>query len=213
MSLAVWSYADTVLRYFNPSRSPYYAIIAVGVVSLELADTDLKGTRWAIVATILLTVIATGVSFSLVNKADMAKAEYLDQLSFSRSICVSAALISLWYFAKAYTDDFRFWVVLAFTGLQVITFLLYIWARADKPEELQDTNYVQLGLITTTLFVGFLFLLKEAVLFHGSTAIDWFSTFTANVAATALFILWLLCLRVWWRLIRRLVILFGRRSP
>jgi hypothetical protein len=209
MSAAIFTYAETVLRYFNPSRSPFYAIIAVAVIALELADNTLKGSRWALVATILLAILTIGVTFSLSSKVTMAVEEYSDQLSLSRSICISAALLALWFFGANYEDDPRFYCVVALALFQAVTFLLYTWAGTERPPTLHETNYVQLGLITTTLFLGALFLLKKVVVSQGQ--IDWWGTADANTAAIVLLLLWIACMRVWLRLISTLVIFLQRR--
>jgi hypothetical protein len=214
MSATILSYTDTVLRYFNPSRSPFYGIIAIGVISVDVVSTSTAhkaDSRWMVVNAVLLSVIAIGVRFSLASRSQMSKQEYTDQLFFARSICVSAALIAVAYFFDTYTDDLRFLVVLGLSVLQAITFLIYIWADPDAPGDLEDTNLVQLGLITTTLLLGAFFVMKEIPASLTNTSI-WSGALQPNLPAIVLFILWLCCLRVWWRIIGKLVIFFGRRS-
>jgi hypothetical protein len=213
MSAAILSYSETVLRYFNPSRSPFYGIIAVGVISVDIVNSStlhIVDSRWTVVNAVLFAVISISVRFSLASRTEMSKAEYTDQLYFARSICVSAALISVAYFFDVYKDNVRFYIVLAGSAMQVITFLIYIWANPVGPGEMKDTNLVQLGLITTTLLVGAYFVMKELP-GTDSTAGNWPSALEANLPAIGLFFLWLCCLRVWWRVIGKLVIFFGRR--
>lgn len=213
MSATFLSYTDTVLRYFNPSRSPFYGIIAIGVISVDMVNsstTHSGDSRWMVVNAVLLSVIAIRVRFSLASRAQMSKQEYTDQLFFSRSICVSAALITVAYFFDAYKDNVRFYVVLGLSVLQAITFLIYIWADPDAPGDLEDTNLVQLGLITTTLLLGAFFVMKEIPGPSASASI-WSAALQPNLPAILLILLWLCCLRVWWRLIGKLVIFFGRR--
>jgi len=123
---AALTYAETVLRYFSPSRSPFYAIIAAGTISLEFAYRELEGSRWYIVASIIMIVLGIGSWFSLTDKAKMTKEEYIDQLFFSRSICVSSAVIAVTYFAIDCKDDWRFYLILFMSLLQAITFILYV---------------------------------------------------------------------------------------
>lgn len=214
MSVAAYTYVDTVVKYFNPSRSPFYAIIAVGVVSLELADRSVGSSnpsRWHLVAAILLLIISVAVLVSLSSKSTMALAEYTDQLSLARSICVSAALIALYYFADEYKDDARFYLVLSMAVFQSATFILYIWAGEDQPKEISETNYVQLGLVTTTLFFGASFLLK-ALIYTKDLQLDAGASATSNFPATVLIILWLACMRIWWRVIAQLVVFLDRKK-
>ena len=208
---AAFTYAQTVLRYFNPSRSPFYAIIAIGTISLDYAYDGLEGTRWHIVAGIIMAVLGIATWISLTDRATMSKEEYVDQLYFSRSICVSAALMALTYFSVGYQDELRFNVVLVMSIVQTLTFLLYIWARKDSPQELTDTNYVQLALITTTFFLGAMNLLQTPASGVEDQGIEWKQTLSENFPSLYLSILWLTCIRVWWQLIRKLVIILERR--
>lgn len=213
MSAALYTYGETVVRYFNPSRSPFYAIIAVGVISLELADRSIGTSdpaRWHTVAGILLGIIFVSVVVSLSSKSTMSLEEYTDQLSLSRSICVSAALISLYYFADEYKDNARFYTVLGMAVFQSGTFLLYIWAGEDRPREIHETNYVQLGLITATLFFGSSFLFKQLA-YSKDSFLDVWTSFTQNFPALVLVGLWLACMRIWWRVILQLVVILDRR--
>jgi hypothetical protein len=214
MSAAILSYSDTVLRYFNPSRSPFYAIIAIGVIALDYVNsstTHVLDVRWITVNAIILVVIVVAVRFSLSHETHMSKSEYMDQLFFARSICVSAAMGSLAWFFDSYNDNWRFYVVLSLSVLQAITFLIYIWANPELPEAVEDTNYVQLGLITTTLMVGACFVLKELPPPAPSRTVL-LGVLELNLPAIVLVLLWLRCLRVWWKVIWKLVIFFARRD-
>ncbi len=216
--MSLLSYTETVLRYFNPSRSPFYGIIAIGVFSMELvhsagqAEKDplsLGSSRWWLVNALLLFVITISVRFSLKDKTTMSRQEYTDQLFFARSICVAVALISLAHFSRHYEDNPRYWTVVVLSAIQSATFLIYIWATPTPPEDLRDTNYVQLGLITATLMLGTVFLL-EPLHSTNPAEYDWGKSLEFNAPAAVLFVLWLACLRVWWRLIRKLVIFMAR---
>ena len=136
----------------------------------------------------------------------MSKDEYMDQLFFSRSICISAGLLAVAWFSVTYSDGFRFWSSAILSCVQIVTFLLYVWARKDSPTEISDTNYVQLGLITTTLFVGTLFLLRPIDVSNGALDLAPIGILDKNGSALVLFVLWVLCMRTWWRLLRSLII-------
>ena len=145
-----FSFGKAVLDYFSPSRSPHYSIIVAGSVALVLSCEGIQQTRWWLVAIPVFLVVAVSLALSFESKAP--EEGHKDQLLFARSLSVSGALLSLVLTEKEVGGlKWAFFSTYAACLIQLIVFLLYIWARNIEPEEGKDFNFVQLALETTTL--------------------------------------------------------------
>ena len=52
------SISNTILSYFNPSKSPFYGVIAFGTTALILSCREIKSTLWWAVAVPIWLVLA-----------------------------------------------------------------------------------------------------------------------------------------------------------
>jgi hypothetical protein len=191
------SFAETVLRYFNPSRSPYYAVVVASVVTLDFSCSGIEdATRWhaVIIPAALVLVLSLGLSFW--SPVSFSAVEHEEQLRFVRAFSISAALLWMVFIARStLTDESAFQLGYYCCVAQAATFLLYAAARNFSKESYRRTNLVQLALVTTALLSAASACLiaradLEATNVHRSRY--W-------LVACGLYVLWGVCIAYWVR--------------
>ncbi len=65
VDIGIEGVGTTVLKYFNPARSPFYPIVAFGGVALVMSCGGIANTYWYFVAIPIYLCIAIGIGFSL----------------------------------------------------------------------------------------------------------------------------------------------------
>jgi hypothetical protein len=194
------SFAKTVWEYFSPSKSPFYATIVAGSVAMVLSCEKISGNRWYQVDIPIFIVLAVSLLLSRENKA--LPAEQKDQLTFARSLCISSAVLTL-VFAGGDVGEpplafhMNYWTCL----IQIIVFVIYVWARNRAQLEESDFNFLQLALITTTFLVtgGW------AITYYAKNAKDLSLARQYLIVAFGLYGLWFICTCFWIRHLGRLI--------
>jgi hypothetical protein len=148
------SVGATVLRYFNPARSPFYFVVAAGTFSLVISCQNIEKPFWYFVATPIYVSLTIALVFAFIVKSNISAQEHEEQLVFARSTGISAALLALSLTTSLMGHQLMpFWIVFAVTVLQALIFFLYDLLRSQSYEG-TEKNFVQITLITTTLLVG-----------------------------------------------------------
>jgi hypothetical protein len=160
------SYAETVLKYLSPAKSPFYAVMVVANVCVGWSHSLLLGNDGGISVpqfysfVIPITgVIALGLYASFRNVYELPPAEHDEQIRFTRSFCISVALICLiWngHVVRTQVEGYiSYWSCIA----QLVLFITYTFIRSRKEQAPQHSNLIQLGLITAAFMVGFSYIL------------------------------------------------------
>lgn len=200
------SYAQTVLRYFSPDKSPYYSIIAFGCLALTYWGGD-PSPVWFFVAFPVYAVLLMFLLFSLNDRPKMTVVEYTEQLRFARSLSISTGLLCLVYGGRELASESQFqrspfWIVYAACLLQVAMFAIYAYARSKKeepPAPYSNRNFVQFSLITSTFLSFGSYCMAQYTVQDGAphkvlTALQKEHYFQVGLA---LYALWLVCACLW----------------
>jgi hypothetical protein len=211
------SISNTILSYFNPSKSPFYGVIAFGTTSLIMSCQEIESSLWWAVAIPIWLVLAIAFLLSLNDRHVFEPGQHEDQLRFARSFCISSALLAVVLTARQVDQNLSmFWTSYAFCFVQVLVFLLYAWARS-RTEEPVAMNFVQFALITCSLLIGASYALGSYAIAMEETDAD--AAVAGNAleflyAATGLYALWSLCIIRWIRhLLTLIVIQIPQQAP
>jgi hypothetical protein len=199
-----FTFADAVLRYFSPSRSPYYLVVVAAVAALVLSCAGLEREgRWYAVALPAVVVLAVSLALALVTRGSFSPEEQEEQLRFVRAMSISAALLWMVFVVRSVqTDRTAFLYGYGASLVQTTTFLLYILARSGSRDPHEGVNLVQLSLITTALLSG-----GCAALVQRSGLLDGLAPGAEPpvearryfIVAQALYGLWAVCILFWIR--------------
>lgn len=219
------SISNTIMSYFNPSKSPFYGVIAFGTVALILSCTEIENPLWWPIAIPIWIVLFFAWLLSLYDRHTFKADEHEEQLRFARSFGISSALLAFVLTAREVDQQLPiFWANYAVCLIQVAVFLTYTWARGatsetgsalptgalpipgavEEPVKKPVMNFVQFALITTTFLVGASFGLAEFVrnLDHeppNPAAVHYL------YSAIGLYALWAVCIIKWFAHIKGLV--------
>ena len=205
MSLALagsaTSFATTVLSYFSPSKSPFYSVVAFGTIALVLSCEKIDKVDFLAVFTPIFLVLALSAFLSFKNRPDFEEGQGEEQLRFARSFSISSALLSFVLTARAVDENILiFWINYIACLSQIVTFLMYTWARSQTPEEQTRINFVQFALITATFLIGASYssieYVSSLVLKEGETEIPAYAG-RYFLVAVSLYFLWFCCLIYW----------------
>jgi uncharacterized membrane protein len=150
--------ANTIFTYFSPAKSPYYSIGLASCVGLFYAcDIPVRGMwLWVSVPVFLVTFLT--LLLSIDSKNNLTEAEHAEQLRFSRSTCISVAVLALSFggkdiASKGASQMFNFTVTVSICCIQIAIFLIFNWALNKRDLPTVDRNYVQITLLTSA-FLG-----------------------------------------------------------
>lgn len=149
------------LDYFRPTRSPYLLIVIFSIVALLYSNEKLKGDHWYWVAIPIALVLVVVTAFTFIHAetedAEQSKEERDTQLKFSRSICISTAVLCLVWGSSSDSAselDSVFFVNYVMCICQIVVFVIYTAARLKKEEPPLYLNHFQVALVTSALLVG-----------------------------------------------------------
>ncbi len=226
---------STVFAYFNPTKSPYYTVALAACIGLfwacDVPTVVANDGLWAWLAVPGFLVAALTLVLSVDSRNTLTREEHADQLRFSRSTCISVAVVALCFGGMQIgknmvppadpnqkiacrvlqgTQSHDFVINVIICCAQIVLFLLYSWAlnKEDVPPVLADRNYVQITLLTSA-FLGD----TSANLAY---ATDWTDQgcFHHQTTAYTLGALWICCVLFWiTKLIKLRIIQFQRPVP
>lgn len=166
---AAMSFAQTVLSYFSPTKSPYYSVIAFGTSALILSAPI--NQNWGIIYFPIAILLFYSTLLSIFDKPNFDEKEYDDQIKFSRAFSLSAAVLCLVFTGiKIKNADgelgnqWYFWLAYAACMTQLCIFSFYIYVYANLKTKPVSRNFVQLALITSTYLIG---LVYSNISYHG----------------------------------------------
>lgn len=163
----------TIFSYFSPSRSPYYAVIASAALSLMLSTKLVQQAQWLQVAVPVYGILLISWALSFKARSTFRAEEHEDQLRFARSLSISSGVLTIAVTApRVEANAFAFWLNYITCLVQIIVFVLYVYARSEREEPGISMNFVQFALITTTLLIGGAYALTQFAGHHGK----WVST-------------------------------------
>ena len=149
------------LEYFRPTRSPYLLIVIFSIVALVYSNVTLRADHWYWIAIPigLVLVVVTAFTFFHAETEDVeqSKEERDTQLKFSRSICISTAVLCLVWGSSADSAskfDSVFFVHYVMCLCQIVVFIIYTAARLKKEEPPLYLNHFQVALVTSALLIG-----------------------------------------------------------
>jgi len=149
------TFANTVLSYFSPAKSPFYGVIAFGTVALVLSAQKIDDMPWLAVAIPVYVVLLLSLALSHKCRPSFIPGQGEDQLTFARSFAISSALLSFVLTARSVQNSgLAFWANYVACLTQVVVFLAYVWARSVSSEEQSQFNFVQYALISIAFLVG-----------------------------------------------------------
>ncbi|ACT50719.1 hypothetical protein [Methylovorus glucosotrophus] len=196
------SVANTVFSHFNPSKSPFYGVVAFGTVALILSCEGINSQFWWAISLPVWGVLALALMLSLKDRSVFESGQHEEQLRFARSFSISGALLALVLTAREVNQEAAaFWSNYVVCFSQVVIFLVYTWARSRSEEAATSFNFVQFALITTTFLVGASYGLAQYVQHlpnpdeGGSHVSHEYLRYLC--AATGLYILWVACIVRW----------------
>ena len=154
-------------EFFRPTRSPYLLVVLFSVVGLltlnVLFDSDMVRDAWTFreywysLAAPVFIVIVLLTLFVFLHREKEGDSEDERQLAdqhlkFSRSICISTAVICLvagcWYTLKQGVS-IAFTVQYIACMCQIIVFTIYAAARLRRREPVGQLNHFQVALVTS----------------------------------------------------------------
>lgn len=154
------------VEYLRPARSPYLLVVIFGVIGLVSSAGLFHERFWdrteyyflfvpLAIVLILLTV------FSFMHKvqsgANLSDEDVDEQLKFSRSICISSAILCLvfggWRVAETLLDWVFYFHYFVCT-IQIVVFIVYSAARLRYEEFVTSLNHFQIALVTSAYLVA-----------------------------------------------------------
>ena len=152
-------------EFFRPTRSPYLLVVLFSVAGLLASNSLFDDTLslwnfWYALAIPIVIVIVLLTVFVFLHSSSAEPQEEQDiadqHLKFSRSICISTAVLCLvlgcWYAAKADSAIFPLHYIVCIC--QVIVFTIYAAARLKRQEPPGSLNHFQVALVTSIYLVA-----------------------------------------------------------
>lgn len=156
---AATSFAQTVLAYFSPTKSPYYSVIAFATTALAMSAPI--SMNWEIIFFPIVMLLFYCNYLSIFDRPDFEEKEYDDQIKFSRAFSLSSAVLCLVFVGlkiepdkEALVNNWHFWVGYLTCISQVSLFCIYAYVYANLQTKPVSRNFVQLALITSTYLIG-----------------------------------------------------------
>ena len=156
------------LEYFRPTKSPYLLMVLFGIIGLLVLDY-LFGPRnyetfywyWLAIPIAGVLIFVTSLMFRDKTKELESKQEDGDefeaQLKFSRSVCISTAILCLAVGGVKLSSgrsDFMFFFHFGACVCQLLVFLAFATARLRREEPRTSMNHVQIALVTSLFILG-----------------------------------------------------------
>jgi uncharacterized membrane protein len=209
--------ANTVFTYFSPAKSPYYSIGLASCVGLFYAcDVPTPG-MWLWISVPIFLVAFLTLLLSIDSKNNLTEAEHAEQLRFSRSACISVAVLALAFggrdvaLSKGTGQLVNFAISVSICCIQIALFLVFNWALNKRDLRTLDRNYVQITLLTSAFLGDTCFNLAYAT--HAAntdSGVPAYHQITAYVLGT----LWLFCVVFWIRTLLNLrLVTIQRQEP
>src|SRR5579859_2988263 len=127
--------ATSLFNYFSPTRSPYYTIVLAACAGMFYACDITNRTLWLAIFIPVFAVAALSLYLSIDSANTLNKQEHEEQLRFSRSTCISVAVIALAFAGRSIALDeagnnhiLNFKLNASICCIQIGIFLVYNWA-------------------------------------------------------------------------------------
>lgn len=193
------SLATTIGSYFSPTRSPFYPIVAISIISLELS-AGIRTNWWIFYLPIaIVLLISTLLSFS--SHPEFKKKEYKDQIRFARACTVSAAVLGLAGLGKFESktnlitwEQWDFWFVYVAGVAQAAVLMMYTYIYNNRALPSRGLNFVQLALITSSYLLG--------AAYAAVAAQPGKDEFAFKVTLVTILMGWSLCMLLWMKHLR-----------
>ena len=149
------------VEHLRPTRSPYILVVLFGIAGLLVASALYNAVFWEpvdfyfIFAPISLTVILYTLFIFLYRadvSVDMSADEMEEHFGYSRSLCISTAMICLVIGCWRASLTLPTWLFVMHYGvctLQILVFVVYSAARIRRPEPRTSHNNIQIALLTS----------------------------------------------------------------
>jgi uncharacterized membrane protein YjfL (UPF0719 family) len=206
---AATSFAQTILSYFSPTKSPYYSVIAFGVTA-SIFSADIT-TNWLIIYIPITLLLLYSTLLSLFDRPDFDEKEYNDQIKFARAFSLSAAILCLVYTGLTVLPDtetnenhWYFWAAYVACLVQLVLFCFYTFVYANLQTRPVNQNFVQLALITSTFLIGLTYTnnaYASAIEYDDVEMMDHYL-----VIFLCLYVFWLLTAFVWFNHLRKTIV-------
>lgn len=154
------------VEYLRPKRSPYLLVVFFGIAGVVLGsglfqerfdDRHEFYLLFVPVAGVLLLLTFFSFMHSVLSGGDLPAEEVDEQLKFSRSICISMAIMCLvlgCWVASERLPDWVFYFHYAVCILQILVFVVYSAARLKYEEPASGLNNFQIALVTTLYLIA-----------------------------------------------------------
>ena len=154
------------LDYFRPTKSPYLLVVLVGVAGIVAIDIAFQyqfdeRSYWYFASIPLTLVLIVLTLFTFLHQmepnADETERDIESQLKFSRSICISGAMLCLVAGVVKFAEDENnvlFSVHFLSCVWQIGVFVVYAAARLRKEEPASSLNHFQISLVTASYLIA-----------------------------------------------------------
>lgn len=150
------SAVGNILHYLSPAKSPFFWISATATAALIICtDNVFPFAYWVAIEIPIYVVLISSLLLAAAQRQEYTLVEFREHIRFGRSAAISASLVAIVFINSQLVNVPRyFWINYAACLIQMVTFLLYAYARHKEEEGETEFNFVQLSLITTVLLVG-----------------------------------------------------------
>lgn len=197
--------ATTIFSYFSPTKSPFYSVIVFGTTSLIL--TKEIEDNWVIIFSPIAILLIYATILSLKDKPDFQPQEYNDQIKFSRTFGISAAVLCFVYTGREIPpietetntetiNHWYFWLAYFSSLSQMAIFMFYTHVYANLKAKPNNKNFIQLALITSNYLIGATYI---TVQYNESQPVEILSIMAV------LYFLWFVMIVVWLNHLRKTI--------
>ena len=154
------------VEYLRPARSPYLLVVIFGIIGLVSSAGLFHERFWdrteyyfLFVPLAIVLILLTVFSFMhrVQTGANLSDEDVDEQLKFSRSICISSAILCLvfgcWRVAVSLSDWVFYFHYIVCT-VQIVSFTIYSAARLRYEELVTSLNHFQIALVTSAYLVA-----------------------------------------------------------
>lgn len=154
------------VEYLRPARSPYLLVVIFGIIGLVSSaglfhERFQDRTEYYFLFVPLAIVLILLTVFSFIHKVksgtSLSDEDVDEQLKFSRSICISSAILCLVFGCwriSATLPDWVFYFHYFVCTVQIATFIVYSAARLRYEELVTSLNHFQIALVTSAYLVA-----------------------------------------------------------
>jgi cytochrome bd-type quinol oxidase subunit 2 len=151
-------YIPTVIKYLNPAKSPFYTVMVVATFlvgachHLVFLATGISREQFYAFLAPIAAIMALGlyISVSVKSNYELSPEEHQEQIRFTRSFCISVALICMVWVGHTYDLLKTREVLVSYCSslAQLLVFTIYTLLHFGKEQPPTRSNLIQLGLIT-----------------------------------------------------------------